>query len=388
MPTPPAPSFQTDSNARAGQPYAGKIVRVDGQASKLRKLHLPDGLALCFKQDDASLSGIPTLAGEHALAFECSDDGVSWQAATCILIVNPDPRTLWRVNEPAADLPYQKPHLDGKHIQAPDFQLAAASRRGRSHEHAGSFRDDDFFINYDAASGWAVLIVADGAGSAPSSRRGAQLAAHTAGASLVEALAGADGSAIAAMIDAWDSACAAAGQRCHALFHAAAVRAIAAIEHEAGQHGAAAKDYATTLLAAVVRRHGSELFLASFWMGDGAIAAYGPRGKVRLMGAPDSGEYAGQTRFLDRNALADSGFSKRISMGKFADLSSIMLMTDGISDPRFETDNGLADPARWDALWDEITPCLAATDADQQLLAWLAFFMPGHHDDRTIAALW
>jgi len=69
-------------------------------------------------------------------------------------------------------------------------------------------------------------------------------------------------------------------------------------------------------------------------------------------------------------------------------LNAVLLMTDGISDPRFETDNGLADAAKWDALWDEIGPLLAAPAPEQALLEWLEFFTPGHHDDRTIAALW
>ncbi|MDM9678618.1 protein phosphatase 2C domain-containing protein, partial [Raoultella planticola] len=104
------------------------------------------------------------------------------------------------------------------------------------------------------------------------------------------------------------------------------------------------KSFSTTLLATVTFREGSELFAASFWLGDGAIAAYGPVGKVRVLGAPDSGEYAGQTRFLDAEAVSDTGFSKRISIGKWNDVSHLVLMTDGVSDPWFETDNGLQNP--------------------------------------------
>jgi hypothetical protein len=123
-------------------------------------------------------------------------------------------------------------------------------------------------------------------------------------------------------------------------------------------------------------------------MGDGAIAAYGPRGKIRLMGTPDGGEFAGQTRFLDGNVLKDQDFGNRVKIGKWQDISAVLLMTDGVSDPYFETDNGLADPARWDVLWDEIQPLLNDTAPDAKLLDWLHFFKPGHHDDRTIALLW
>ncbi|MFP1497944.1 hypothetical protein ACLB1Q_34345 [Escherichia coli] len=33
-------------------------------------------------------------------------------------------------------------------------------------KHAGSFRDDDFYINHCQETGWSVMLVADGAGSA------------------------------------------------------------------------------------------------------------------------------------------------------------------------------------------------------------------------------
>ena len=123
-------------------------------------------------------------------------------------------------------------------------------------------------------------------------------------------------------------------------------------------------------------------------MGDGAIAAYGQKGTLKLMGMPDGGEFAGQTRFLDRHALADQGFGKRVRIGRWSNISSVILMTDGVSDPYFETDNGLADPTKWDALWDEIQPHLADATPDAQLVEWLHFFKQGHHDDRTIALLW
>ena len=387
-----AASFQTN-NAKAGQAYTGKIERVGALGpTQLRQVRLPAALDLRVDEADGTLQGTPAVAGDHEITFQWSGDGVSWSSGKCILFVNPDPRSLWRINEPAPGLPYRKAHLASQLIAAPAFRIAAASRRGRSHEHAGSFRDDDFFIHHGAQSGWSVIIVADGAGSASSSRWGSKLAVEAAGAHLVASLAGAPGAALAPLVSTWDADPAAAakavGEQFFHLFRQTATLALEAIETEALAQGAPVRDYATTLLAAAVRRQGETTFLATFWIGDGAVAAYGPRAKVRLMGTPDSGEFAGQTRFLDRAAMDDSSFAKRIGIGCYADLDSVILMTDGISDPRFETDNGLADAKRWDALWDEIAPCLGADDADQQLLAWLGFFTPGHHDDRTIAVLW
>lgn len=42
--------------------------------------------------------------------------------------------------------PFIKDHTDQRLISTEKFDLIAASRRGRSHEHAGTFRDDDFSL--------------------------------------------------------------------------------------------------------------------------------------------------------------------------------------------------------------------------------------------------
>ena len=72
------------------------------------------------------------------------------------------------------------------------------------------------------------------------------------------------------------------------------------------------------------------------------------------------------------------------------------MMTDGVSDPKFETDANLNNPDKWDDLWDDLThnkefPVELLDDnvaAKDQLLNWLDFWSPGNHDDRTIAILY
>lgn len=381
-------------NARVGVHYQTRIEGRDerGAPCRLLAVEIPPGLGLSFAAETGELRGTPLLDGDHRLAVHWTRDGSRSFVSDVLLIVNPDPRTLWKVVEPPADAPYPKPHTDACLLECDGFRLAAASRRGRSHEHAGSFRDDDFWLARLAETGWNLLLVADGAGSARFSRQGARLAVTAAGNHLAERLAGDLGVEMNAALAGWGAdpqeTARRMGGEFHYLFHEAGQRALHAIEQEAQARGAAPRDYATTLLAAAVRRQAGETFLASFWVGDGAIAAYGPRGKVRLMGVPDSGDYAGQTRFLDRAALGDQGFAKRIGVGCYPDLSAVLLMTDGVSDPRFETDHALADAANWDALWDELAPCLGASRPEQELVDWLGFFSQGHHDDRTLALLW
>ena len=381
-------------NAKAGQLYAGKLDGTDssGSSVRVRDVRFSVDLGIVFNESSGELRGTPVADGDHTLSLQWSSDGLSWQSGECLLIVNPDPRSLWKNTDPPADDPYWKANTDGTLIAGPNYKIAAASRRGRSHEHVGSFRDDDFFVQHDAVSGWSVLIVADGAGSAKSSRWGSKLAVEAAGGHIASNLSGEFGARMTKELARWSSDMAAASKAMNTpfylLFQEASKLAVQAIESEATSKGVPPKEYSTTLLAAAVRRDGNETFLAAFWMGDGAIAAYGPKGKVRLMGAPDSGEFAGQTRFLDRSALNDQGFGKRVVLGRYTGLDAVILMTDGISDPRFETDNGLIDSAKWDGLWDEITPSLSSSEPDKALTNWLEFFSPGHHDDRTIAILW
>ncbi|EIC21632.1 PP2C family serine/threonine-protein phosphatase [Thiorhodovibrio frisius] len=381
-------------NAKVGVEYCATLEGRDasGQPVNILDLSLPEELGLMFDSQTGRVSGSPRSSGDYRLPLRWSPAAKGSYPGECLLIVNPDPKSLWKQLEPPADAPYPKPHQDCRLITGESgLQLLAASRRGRSHEHQGSFRDDDFLIQADDKTGWSLLLVADGAGSAQFSREGARVAVTSAAETLNQALGGDLGEALAQKLSAWDSdpgaAAEAIGREFHALFHQAGTRAVQAIEQAAKTQSAKARDYATTLLAAVVKRENNGLFLASFWMGDGAIAAYGPAGKVRLMGTPDGGEFAGQTRFLDAASLADPGFAKRIGIGYFQDIEAVLLMTDGVSDPRFETDNGLKDPVRWDALWDELKPLLAASEPAQALVDWLHFFSPGHHDDRTIALL-
>ena len=61
------------------------------------------------------------------------------------------------------------------------------------------------------------------------------------------------------------------------------------------------------------------------------------------------------------------------------------MMTDGVSDPKFETDANLAKSEKWAALWQKLQPIFQAEQPAAALEEWLDFWSPGNHDDRTLA---
>lgn len=379
-------------NARVGEAFNARvnILLDNGATAEVTDMHFPQDIGLTFIKEEQRLKGIPTESGDVELTVKWSCASQPDNEKKLLFVVNPDPKSLWKVIDPPADALYFKESIVQQSLAASGVNIAAASRRGRSHEHAGTFRDDDFYINNCGDSGWSLLLVADGAGSAPYSREGSRIVAETIGNYLFGLLKEEKGYQLKEWVVRWNGDDQrAVWQFMNHYFRQAALLAINNISSAAILAEDKVKSFATTVLATITCRDEASLFAASFWLGDGAIAAYGPVGKVRILGAPDSGEYAGQTRFLDAEVVNDAGFSKRISIGKWNDVSHLLLMTDGVSDPWFETDNGLQNPAKWDSLMTELAPVLSVPDqASSQLLEWLNFFSPGNHDDRTIIVLW
>ena len=111
------------------------------------------------------------------------------------------------------------------------------------------------------------------------------------------------------------------------------------------------------------------------------------------MNKPDGGEFAGQTRFIteDNTVWTSEGVVQRIHFEFVSDFKALILMTDGISDPIFETDSNFENVERWNDLWNTLTKDVKMakenTDIETELLLWLDFWSDGNHDDRTIAIL-
>ena len=388
--------FQVD-NARVGQAYQSKITVISphdaGEISyKAESFKFPD-TQFYFDEDTQSIQGQPVEANpiEFSFHFIAEDET---RSAQCRLNVIADPRSLWKVIEPEAGQEFVKTHLDQAMIDTPNYKIVAASRRGRSHEHAGSFRDDDFAIHLIEDSSWSIITVADGAGSAKYSREGSRIAVDIVQNEFKRYLNPYTIDDLNNDLAKWQvgsqddvtvGVATKLNQQFHHVYYEIYKSILNQIELQATDLGANTKDFSTTLLVAVVCKLADKTFVSTFSVGDGAIALYS-ESNLRLMNDPDGGEYAGQTRFLDRSIAHD--FTNRLKIGCFTDVDAILLMTDGISDPIFETDSGLLNFVKWQKLYAELDPLMQIESADTALLEWMHFFTPGHHDDRTMAVLW
>lgn len=328
-------------------------------------------------------------------------------------VINQDPRKLWK-NLPVdwdnmVEPKYKKDDTQSQYVKiealadgTPQKDIVAASKRGRSHAQEAKPRDDHFRMEH-MDNGWYIMAVADGAGSAKYSRKGSEIACDK---SVETCLAKLGQSkpfeeAIAKYNEqkqegSEEGARKEVGNYIYGIIGTAAFNAHKAISAEAAIMKQAPKLYATTLLLTICKKFSFGWFIGSFWVGDGAICLYDRKAHTsKLLGIPDEGEYAGQTRFLTMPEIFNDATAlyQRLRFNIVDDFTALFLMSDGVSDPKFETDANLNNPDKWDALWNDLKANgVELTDdneaAKDQLLDWLDFWSPGNHDDRTIAILY
>ena len=332
----------------------------------------PEDVDLYFEQDTQTktwlLSGIVTTPQMYEFDLPAVQNGKD-VTLNLRLPVSPDPWSIWKdLPVDWSNLPYRKEDTDSARIDG-DLTMLAASRRGRSHAHKALPRDDDMRIFHDTATGWHIATVADGAGSAPYSRYGSETAVDTVITELPLLLAehlpdatGLDDTALRNTLGT------------------AAKRACDAVTDVAQSATAPVEDFSTTLLIGIAQQTNAGWTFASISIGDGMIGLI--RGDdTPLMMSPDGGTYAGQTRFLRDDAFGED-LVARIHERTVPDFTAFMLMTDGVSDPMFKSDNAATTAAAWNAMHAEID----AQD-ENTLLDWLNFKVKGEHDDRTIAIM-
>ena len=390
-------------NAKVGQEYKYSIKLTPGEASEIDDFSFEglEQLGLSYDRENQIITGVPSKDGEFdiPICYKRKD----WEPGRPIitskskLIINPDPRSLWKNLPSDKNGLYYKEDISKESKLTLDRNLVGVSVRGRSHAHEGKYRDDDFAFAYE--DGWYIIAVADGAGYAKFSREGSRIACKSALEYITHVNPIVHDSEFNATIrqyaeDTTEANRKLVGDMLYNYLGFAAHSALKNIETVANDNKAEPKDYATTLLLAICKKMDfGSYFFGTFWVGDGAIGLYNKGGFLKIMGEPDGGEYAGQTRFLTMKEIMDPAeLYRRLRFHLLEDFTALILMTDGISDPIFQTDSNLMNPTKWDEFWQDLSKEVEFSrknkHAADKLEEWMGFWSPGNHDDRTIAILY
>ena len=391
-------------NGTVGKPYEiepSVIARAiatqrkeDPARARISHLQLPDDCGLHFNEQTGAVTGTPSRALEEQLQLDyVSAPNAASISCKVSLLINPDPASLWKDLAPPEDAPYAKESLDHGEFHFPDFRVVAASRRGRSHANKGDFRDDDFAVGYAESTGWLVIVVADGAGSAKYSRKGSQIACTVSRDWLVGTLNSPEYASIGSTPSGTAPEAAKPKKPLRDLLYDAARLAHFKIQDEAKAPSEplpeppTIRNYDTTLILLIMKKTPAGYLAASFSVGDGGAGILKSSSEVQPLTRADGGEHAGQTTFVTiASSLKDEddNLTNRYSQQITPEFTAALAMTDGITDPKFPSDAAFSDPECWAQLWKDLEPALAKSES---LLEWMNFFSPGNHDDRTLVAV-
>lgn len=381
-------------------------------------------IGLKYDQETHSIEGTPNQSGDFKLVLRFRVRGYEASSSSekvLSLIVNPDPKTLWRTIPSDKEAIFWKDDdvcafgkLGNKHI-------VVASNRGRSHENNGSFREDDFAFKFMKNTGWSIVAVSDGAGSYPLSRKGSQLACH----SIVEYFENQldptyfielDGK----FLDFEESKNEVLlrgievdiKQKMYrsVLFAHNQIKAVAEATFKSNPeffNNPKAKSlleyFHATLIFVLFKKFDFGYVILTFGVGDCPIAVVNKdKTQSTLLNTLDVGEFGGGTRFLTQHDIyhleaRPIPMADRFNMHITTDFSYLFLMTDGIYDAKFTVEANLERHEKWIAFLedlqgqneDHISVNLNPHNENiaNELAHWMDFWSPGNHDDRTLAII-
>jgi serine/threonine protein phosphatase PrpC len=394
-------------NSTVGKPYQAKLDFIKWGWDDIIYYELEglDGLGLQYNDETELIIGTPIQSGEIKLILKFRLNGEAEDSPLhekkINLVINPDPKSLWKKIDSNREALYWKEDEVAIFDKIGNRHIVAASKRGRSHANVGSFRDDDFRYKHYDASGWNIVVVADGAGSARFSREGSRIACaaviHYFGENFTEAV---DGDFQNLLTTYHTDANSTAGKGISNFIYQHLIKgayyAHQQIAETATKAEAPLKDFHTTLAFTLFKKYDTGYAFLSFAVGDCPMALLNTDlTESTMLNVLDVGEYSGGTRFLTMPEIFKSEtLSTRIRFKWMSDFSYLLLMTDGIFDPKFSVEAALEKTENWKALIAdlgganddgakvEFTP--SNTEMANQLSTWMDFWSPGNHDDRTL----
>jgi len=378
---------------------------------------------LKFDLSTLIIEGTPIISGDfkiklmYRLQLESENSVLNEKVIPLLILV--DPKTLWK------NLPSNKNDIYWKEDNVSiceklaEKKIVVSSKRGRSHQNVGSFRDDDFKFKYFEQTGWSVVCVADGAGSYPLSRKGSQIACNSV-VEYYEANLESDKQKEleTKILEYGKNKDENLRKEVEGLVAQNLYQAVLFAHNKIKEHADATfisnpelfnnpkfkspLDYFhTTLLFTLLKKYEFGYVILTFEVGD-CPAAVMNKGKTQttLLNWLDVGEFGGGTRFVTQPDIFHSTEHPMISRFNFTiveDFSFLFLMSDGIYDPKFEVEANLQKNEKWlEFLLDlegnnedgiKIDFTAENNEIATQLEKWVDFWSKGNHDDRTLAII-
>jgi Protein phosphatase 2C len=367
-----------------------------------------ENTGLEFNEND-ELIGIPEISGDLKIRILFRVEGEPEDSVlnekTITLIINPDPKSLWKNLESDKNDPFWKPDNVAVLDQFLDKNIVIASKRGRSHANTGSFREDDFAFKNFNEIGWSILAVSDGAGSAKLSRKGSKIACNAVIQYFEEYLKAENLKEFDQVLvehhhKVTDQTSKKISHFVYQNLSKAAHFAHQKIEEFAIENGTELKNLHATLIFTLVKKYDFGYAILTFGVGDCPIGLLNKElTEIKLMNWLDVGDFGGGTRFITMPEIFQSDkFSTRFGFRLVDDFSYLMLMTDGIYDPKFVVEANLEKIEKWNDFLEDLKGKnedgikvdfdKENTEIAQQLSTWMDFWSPGNHDDRTLAIIY
>lgn len=376
---------------------------------------------LTFNSSTNVIEGTPILSGDFKIKCFFSVKGESeneeQHQKLIPLIINPDPKTLWKDIPSDENAIFWKKDNDSAFEQLGKKHVVVASKRGRSHQNVGSFRDDDFAFKHYVNNGWSAVAVADGAGGYSLSRQGSKIACNA----VIEYFEQTEDLSIESnfeqkilnFIETKDEIVLQEAENLSKqILYKATTFAHNKIREAATKTNNENRElfdnpkaktpldyFHSTLIFALFKKYDFGYLILSFGVGDCPIAVMDKtQTETSLLNWLDVGEFGGGTRFITQRDIFDSNrMGTRFNFRIMTDFAYLFLMTDGIYDPKFVVEANLEKHEKWLSFLDDLkgnNEDKVAVDfnpenkeIEDQFLKWMDFWSSGNHDDRTLAVI-
>lgn len=378
-------------------------------------------VGLHFNIEKDMIEGIPTHSGDFKIKYlfkiKGENEDTPMNEKLISLVINPNPKDLWQNIPSDQDGIFAKPDDVVVFTKLGEKQLVVASKRGRSHANVGSARDDDFAFKYFNETGWSLVVVSDGAGSASLARKGSQLACDAVVEYFenhldIEKAKEFELKVLEYSNDKNEELLKDIEVLSKQILYKAAVYVHTQIKEVAEQvfvsnpelfNNSKVKSnidyFHSTLIFALYKKYEFGYLVQTFGVGDCPIAIMNKeKNTTTMLNWLDVGEHGGGTRFITQPDIFHSTerpVASRFNLKIVEDFSYLFLMTDGIYDAKFVVEANLEKSEKWIEFLEDlggknedgIQVVLEQNNEKiiNELSSWMDFWSVGNHDDRTLA---